>query len=83
MSATDTNTVGRTPYELQVGDIIVAKHAFGNNRHTVIRVTKRYAFVKYNDVAEGKYPRIFDFHFDSLPRQKWSTTRYSIEKASL
>lgn len=68
-------------YELQIGDIIVAKHAFGNNRHIIHRVTPKYAFVRYNDVCEGKYPRVFDLHFDFLPRPKWGTTKYSIEKA--
>jgi len=68
-------------YSLQVGDAIVAKHAFGNNRHVVTRVTPKYAFVQYNDVCEGKYPRIFDRSFSSLPRPKWMTIDYSIEKA--
>lgn len=77
---TQPNTIG---YELQVGDIIIAKHAFGNNKHVITRVTPKYAFVQYNDVAEGKYPRIFDTNFTFLPRPKWNTTHYSIEKVKL
>lgn len=81
-SDTDTNSVG-DGYELQIGDTIVSKHTFGNNKHTVIRVTKKYAFVKYNDVAEGKYPRVFNMYFEALPRSRWGTILYSIEQGKL
>lgn len=76
----NTNSV-EDGYELQLGDVIIAKHALGKNRHVVTRVTKKYAFVKFNDVAEGKFPRIFDFHFESLPRQQWNTVHYTVERA--
>jgi hypothetical protein len=45
---------------------------------TVHRVTPKFAFVKYNDVSEGKFPRKANgFRFHSLPRGTWSTTEYS------
>lgn len=68
-------------YELQIGDKIICKHTFGNNVHIVTRVTKKYAFVQYSDIAEGKFPRIVDFWFQSLPKQTWNTKTYSIKKA--
>ena len=68
-------------YALQVGDVIVSNHPQRLNRYVVHRVTNKYAFVKYNDVAEGKFPRVVDHRFQSLPRQQWSQTTYYIEKA--
>lgn len=66
-------------YEIKVGDIIKTEHVFGKKTYSVHRVTKKYAFVKYNDVAEGKFPRIYDsFWFSSLPRQAYNTTKYSL-----
>ena len=66
--------------EIQVGDYIRAEHMGigGKSHYKVHRVTKRYAFVRYNDVAEGKYPRVYvELGFVSLPRQQWCTTTYS------
>lgn len=63
---------------INVGDIIVAKHSFGNNKWEVKRVTPKYAFVMYNDTAEGKFPRIFDFGFQSFPKDNWNTTDYTV-----
>lgn len=63
-------------YELKVGDIITC--SYGWQRH-VTRVTKKYAIVKWNDVAEGKFPRIYDeYRFASLPRAKWPMARYKV-----
>jgi hypothetical protein len=64
--------------QLKVGDVIVHKHCFGGGKYRVHRVSKKYAFVKYNDVAEGKYPIVFDMRFESLPRKTWGTTTYSV-----
>lgn len=65
-------------HEIKVGDVIVSKHVFGVNKFAVHRVTKKYAFVMYNDIAEGKYPRIFDTTFQSLPRQQWNHTECEV-----
>lgn len=72
----DTNS----GYELGIDDVIVCKHPLGNRRYTVSRVTPKFAFVNYNEVAEGKFPRVFDERFEALPRQTWSRTEYSIER---
>jgi hypothetical protein len=63
---------------LEVGDRIQCDTSFGVKWETIHRVTKRFAFVRYNDVAEGKYKREYqDFGFCPLPRQQWRTTQYS------
>lgn len=64
--------------EIQVGDIVVHRHAFGESRYPVVRVTPKFCFVAYNDVANGKYPRVFDARFGSLPRPKWDTIMYAV-----
>lgn len=64
--------------ELQVGDIIVARNAFGVQKYTVHRVTPKFAFVRWNAVAEGRFPRTFSYKFGTLPRQKWSLTHYEV-----
>jgi hypothetical protein len=62
---------------LQVDDIIIGEHVLGKRKHVVHRVTKKYAFVRYNETAEGKFPIVYDFGFTSLPRERWRMTRYS------
>ena len=63
---------------IQVGDKIRLEHALGIRWETVHRVTAKYAFVKYNDIAEGKYRREYnDFGFSPIPRDTWKTTNYS------
>lgn len=79
---TDTNYLSHGD-ELQIGDVIVSKTGFGTQRRSVHRVTKKYAFVKYNDVAEGKYPRKYDMYFESLPRHQYSMVSYNVERARL
>ena len=63
---------------LQVGDIIVCSSCFGERHYPVTRVTKKYAFVKHNDTAEGKYPNVFDYGFQSYPKQLWNTTTHYV-----
>lgn len=65
-------------HEIKIGDVIVQKHCFGNNKWAVHRVTKRYSFVWYNDISEGKFPRKYSFGFSSLPRQKHSMASYEV-----
>jgi hypothetical protein len=68
---------------LQVGDIIHATHpTFGLKRHHVHRVTKCYAFVKWNDLAEGKFPIQYNYRFESFPREQYCQTRYKVERRS-
>jgi hypothetical protein len=45
---------------LQVGDVLVRKTRFGTSIFPVVRITKKYAFVRYNDVSEGKYPNVYE-----------------------
>lgn len=40
-------------YEIQVGDVITCERGGIKHRWTVHRVTKKYAFILYNDTAEG------------------------------
>lgn len=47
-------------HELNVGDIIEVSEIIGQGtRYKVYRVTKKYAFVMWNEVGEGKFPRIY------------------------
>lgn len=63
---------------IQVGDRIKVETALGTQWEIVQRVTDKFAFVRYNERAEGKYRREYDgFWFAPLPRQKWSTNQYS------
>ena len=65
---------------LEVGDRIKVEHRGigGTHWETVVRVSKAYAFVRYNEHAEGKYRREYkDLYFEPLPRSAWKTTNYS------
>ena len=63
---------------IEVGDRIKVDTALGTQWQEVTRVTAKYAFVRYNDVAEGKYKRRYDgFGFQPIPRQQWITNQYS------
>ena len=45
-------------HELQVGDFIKSESGITGIRwYKVSRVTAKFAFIKYNEVAEGKYHR--------------------------
>ena len=67
--------------QLQVGYILVHITAFGNQKYKVYILTKKYAWVKYNDVAEGKFPLIYsDFGFTSLPKQHYETSTWKAYK---
>lgn len=65
---------------IQVGDVIQIDTGLGvPTNYKVHRVTKHYAFVKWNEKAEGKFPRIYNsFNFCVLPRPKWNTTKYQV-----
>lgn len=64
---------------IQVGDVIESKSVIGTRKFEVHRITKRYAFVRYNDVAEGKYPVIYNrFGFQPLPKARWNMVDYAV-----
>jgi len=68
-------------YVLNVGDTILRKGPLDNGfkAYVVSRVTPKFAFIKYNDVAEAKFPRTYSrFHFKSLPEGKWCTTQFKV-----
>ena len=64
---------------LEIGDRLKVEPTIGGPYWLVIcRLSKKFAFAKVNEVAESKFPRKYtNFGFDSLPRAKWPTTRYS------
>lgn len=64
--------------QIEIGDIIRVKNAFGLRKHLVYRVTKKYAVVRYNDVKDGRYPRIYCFGFGSIPRHLWDNNDYAV-----
>lgn len=60
-------------YQIQVGDKIKFESGcFGEQTFTVHRVTKCFAFVRYNDVAEGKFRREYAVKSAKL-KQHWRT----------
>lgn len=66
---------------LNVGDIIEVSEICGQGtRYKVHRVTKKYALIMWNEVGEGKFPRIYNIGFGYLPKDKWRTTTFTIYK---
>ncbi len=66
-------------YEIQIGDTIKADHGWCVNTYKVSRVTPKYAFIPYNDKAEGKFKRVYrKWGYYPLPRPKWPTTKYTV-----
>jgi hypothetical protein len=64
---------------VEVGDIILVENMLGKHKHGVHRVTKCYAFVWWNEVAEGKFPRPYrEFGYRPVGRDKWSTVSYTV-----
>lgn len=49
-------------YEIKVGDRIRSKSWLRETEWEVYRVTPKRAYIKYNEVAEGKFPRIVKKH---------------------
>lgn len=62
--------------ELKVGDIIIAKSAYGENHFGVHMITEEHAVVKYGDV-EGKFPLLFDSNFLPVGASK-SSVKYRV-----
>lgn len=63
--------------ELQVGDYVKHDTPYRVAWFPIHRVTAKYAFAKYNDTAEGKFPRVYQSStFTTLPRQIWSTNDF-------
>lgn len=66
-------------YLIQVGDIITSTAMGTTKKHVVHRVTKTLAFVRYNDVAEGKFRRVYNsFCFGPIPREHYSMVDYKL-----
>lgn len=66
-------------YEIQVGDKIkVTNRGFKSSIYTVHRVTKKFAFVFVNEKAVVKFPRVYDYRFQTLPRNLWDTNDYEV-----
>lgn len=65
-------------YQIQVGDKIKFESGcFGEQTFTVHRATKCFAFVRYNDVAEGKFRREYrSFGFAPIGHNHYSRTRF-------
>ena len=62
--------------DIRVGDMIISNW---NSKLIVHRITKCYAFVKYNEIAEGKFPIIYGNNFHPIPRSKgYSTVSYRV-----
>ncbi len=63
--------------ELRVGDYVKHDTAYRVAWFQIHRVTKKYAFVKYNETAEGKFPIVYQrLSFRPLPREKWDANNY-------
>ncbi len=69
-------------YEIQVGDKILIKSFVSTSVYTVRRVTAKYSFVKYNEHAEGRFPRTYSWGFQSLPKERWNMTEYKVYRKS-
>ncbi len=72
--------------EIQVGDYIVIKSRIDDNcrPYKVHRVTAKFVFIQWNEIAEGKFPRIYTGQFSFHPygyKDRYSTTSYIAGKA--
>lgn len=76
----NTNAI-EAGYELQVGDLIVGKHAFGVNRYPITRVTAKYAFSYVSDAYEAKFHRDVHKGLHPLPRPPYSMVDYSLKRS--
>lgn len=66
-------------YLIQVGDIIASTAMGQTKKFKVHRVTKTLAFVRYNDIAEGKFRRVYNsFWFGPIPREHYSMVQYEL-----
>jgi len=64
---------------VEINDLIRCSTCFGKQVFKVVKVTPKYCFCAYNDIARGKYPRVYiEFTFESLPRDTWNTTKYEV-----
>ena len=64
--------------QIEVGDLIQMKNYAGVKNWRVHRVTKKFAFVRWNDVSEGKFRRTVHPGFQPLPFTRWLTAKYSV-----
>ncbi|MEN6622407.1 MAG: hypothetical protein ABFD50_12750 [Smithella sp.] len=69
-----------TGVTIEVGDMIKNDHGFGTNWFKVFRVTPKYAVVKYNENAEGRFRRVVEsngYIKEAGNTDIWSQSRYS------
>ena len=64
--------------KLQIGDLVITDNRIFKQKHTIKRITKNFAFIDFNDIAEGKFPIVYTVDFQLLPKQKWNTCSYEI-----
>lgn len=66
-------------YEIQVGNIIeVDSKIFKKRQYEVHRVTAKYAFVKWNDKSQGKFPRTYNWAFQPYPKVSYPMVDYTV-----
>ena len=67
-------------YEIQVGDIIQIESFVKTSHHKVHRVTPKRAYMRWNDVAEGIFPRIYTgFGYKQIGNNNpYSTVKYRV-----
>ncbi len=65
-------------YVIQVGDYISIENWMGKSIKLVRRVTKTFAIIKHNEHAEGKFRRVYDFWFASVPYNTWDSNTYKV-----
>lgn len=67
---------------LQVGDKLHLTTYMGANWYKITRVTKTLAMSKRKDGYEYKFKRAISCNM-AHPYQQWSTTKYTVERASV
>lgn len=65
-------------YNLCVGDIIIVKHAYGQNRYDITILSKKFAFAKVSEQHEAKFPLEYNISFQVLPKQRYHNHEYLI-----
>jgi hypothetical protein len=66
-------------YVIKPGDFIESKDFMGVRRYAVHRVTKTFALVRWNEKAEGKFPRVYkSFGYTLLPYRRWNTATFRV-----
>jgi hypothetical protein len=67
----------------EVGDKVQRENNFYGKTHlTVKRVTEHFCFIPWNEVSEGKLPRVYTSWglWKTIPKVKWDTNTYTLLK---